>query len=328
MRLASVGLLLLGCRGVANTDASAPAVVDAPPPAIDARAPAETLDAGDAAAAARDEAPDAAGARAEAPDGMLIVPAGTFSMGADAGGEADEHPAHDVTLAACWLDRTHVTHAAYGACVAARACRPADSTVASRAHAGADAAFQRPAQPVVGVSWDDAQAYCAWAGKRLPGEAEFERAMRGDDGRKYPWGSDRPTPTRTTFGRSFGSIGSTTDDVGTHPEGRGPFGHDDLAGNAWEWTADFYDPIAYGRKTAAAGVAGSCAEILQTQDALRAGGKQGFTGSNPIPRECERVLRGGAFNYDFTGLRATNRVHHPGRFRIVMAGFRCAKDAG
>jgi len=255
---------------------------------------------------------------------MLLVPAGTFTMGIDQGGEDDEHPAHAVTLAGFWLDRTPVTNEAYERCVAAKACRTSDRTVASRHDAGRDEDFLQPKHPVIGVSWDDAHAFCAWAGKRLPSEAEYERAMRGDDGRTYAWGNDPPTLERAVFGYALGA--GSTGDVGTHPKGRGPYGHDDLAGNVWEWCEDEYDPYAYRRETASRGLPGSCEQILATQDELRASGQQGFTGSNPIPRECEHVLRGGGFNYGAAGLRATNRVHHPGRFRIVMAGFRCARS--
>ena len=289
--------IVAGCR-------SAPSVVDAD---------VETHGAALLDAARESEAADEASA--PAPVGMLFVPPGTFTMGADHGGELDEHPAHAVTLPGFWLDRTPVTNEDYAACVRAGVCHAAGPR---------DPRFAVPRHPVDAVPWDDAKAYCAWAGKRLPREAEYERAMRGDDGRTYAWGNAPPTPERAAFGRSleFGS----TDDVGTHPQGRGPYGHDDLAGNVWQWCEDEYDPYAYRRKTADHGVPGTCAEILVTQDELRAHGQQGFTGSNPIPAECEHVLRGGAFNYDALGLRATNRVHHPGRFRIVMAGFRCAKD--
>lgn len=117
-----------------------------------------------------------------------------------------------------------------------------------------------------------------------------------------------------------------TEDVGTRPEGAGPYGHLDLAGNVWEWVADEYDPYAYRRPTADKGIPGSCAEIRRAQDELCAAGKRGFTGSNPIPNGCERVLRGGAYNYGGPGLRAMNRVHHPGSFRLIMSGFRCARD--
>lgn len=246
-------------------------------------------------------------------------------MGRDVGGQEDEQPAHAVTLKAFYLDRTEVTNEAYDACVAARSCAAPSTTVATEWKYRDPSVFRRPRQPVVGVTWFDARAYCAWRGKRLPREAEFERAIRGDDGRRFPWGEAAPTPELTVFGRALGS--GTTDDVGSHPAGRGPYGHDDLAGNVWEWMEDEYDPIAYRRPTASEGKPGTCPEILAALKKLRDEGRQGFTGSNPIPTECERVIRGGAFNYDAGGLRSTNRVHHPARYHLVMTGLRCAKDA-
>ncbi len=240
-------------------------------------------------------------------------------MGCDTGGQDDEHPAHRVAVPSFFLDRTEVTNRAYGECVRAGKCRPPAKLGERPGHFGPDAAFRGPEQPVSSVSWDDARAYCLFAGKRLPTEAEFERAARGDDGRTYPWGNEAPSPERAVFATT------RTADVGTHPAGAGPYGHLDLAGNVWEWIEDLYDPYAYRRPGADRGIPGSCDEILHTQDALRRSGRQGFTGSNPIPTECEHVLRGGAFNYDGEGLRASNRVHHPGRFRLVMSGLRCAK---
>jgi formylglycine-generating enzyme required for sulfatase activity len=246
---------------------------------------------------------------------MLLVPAGTFTMGVDAGGQEDEHPAHPVTLAAFWLDRTEVTNAQWNECVAAGVCRAKSAEVRAR-HPD----FDGPEQPVSGIAWDDARAYCAWRGKRLPREAEYERAVRGDDGRRFPWGNDAPTHERTVFGAG------RPEPVASHPSGRGPYGHDDLAGNVWEWMQDEYDPYAYRRSGAAEGKPGSCPEILAALDELRRRGAQGYTGSNPIPTECEHSIRGGAYNYDPAGLRSTNRVHHPGRYRIPMLGVRCAKD--
>jgi formylglycine-generating enzyme required for sulfatase activity len=285
---------------------------------------ASASDAGTARADDDAEHEHDGGTNAGAPEGMLLVPAGTFTMGADTGGEEDEHPAHQVTLAAFWLDRTEVTNEAYAACVAANACKRESEHIASATHAGPDALFRKPKQPVVGVSWNDAHAYCAWVGKRLPREAEFERAIRDDDGRRYPWGNEPPTPERTVFGRGYGAEG--TDEVGVHPTGRGPYGHDDLAGNVWEWLEDAYDPLAYRRASAGEGLPAPCPEIMKALDDLRRAGRQGFTGTNPIPTECEHVIRGGAYNYDGPGLRSTNRVHHPARYRLVMTGFRCAKD--
>ena len=101
----------------------------------------------------------------------------------------------------------------------------------------------------------------------------------------------------------------------------------DLAGTVWEWMSDNYDPFAYRRSSASQGIPGECEQILETQNWLRHEKRQGFTGTNPIPTECEKVLRGGAFNYPPSGLRVTNRVHHPGSWRLLMAGVRCAKDA-
>lgn len=237
-----------------------------------------------------------------APEGMLLVPGGTFVMGADKGGEGDERPAHEVTLVDFYLDRTEVTNAAYSEC---KSCKPK-----------AFDDFKRPNQPVSAVSWEEAKTYCEWKGKRLPTEAEFERAMRGTDGRKHPWGNEPPTHERTVF------EAKEPDDVGTHPAGRGPYGHDDLMGNVWEWTADDYDPYAYRRP---GGKPAPCPKILQTQDELRDAGLQGFTGANPIPHECEKSIRAGAYNYLGVQLRSTDRIHHPARFHIPMLGFRCAK---
>ncbi|HEX7666613.1 MAG TPA: SUMF1/EgtB/PvdO family nonheme iron enzyme, partial [Polyangiaceae bacterium] len=192
-------LILASCTHSSTdpTPVETPTVVAShPAPEIDA---APIADAGSAivdASAAFD-----AGA---GPDDMLAVPPGTFTMGSDKGGEADEHPAHRVTLAGFWLDKTQVTNAAYLECVAAKKCRPYDATVASRNHAGADSLFRGPQKPVDGVGWDDAKAYCEWRGKRLPREAEYERAIRGDDDRIYPWGNDAPTPERAVFGKPFG----------------------------------------------------------------------------------------------------------------------------
>lgn len=259
----------------------------------------------------------------EVPPDMALVPGGTFTMGADDEGEQDERPAHSVTVPSFLLDLTEVTNASYRACVQAGACKPWRDGVAAAMKYGADREFRGERQPVVGVSWHDATAYCAHVGKRLPTEAEWERAARGDDGRRFVWGNDPPSPK---IGAYAASSGGKTADVGSFPEGKGPYGHLDLAGNVWEWVEDYYDPYAYKRSTAAQGIPGTCEQVLAAQDDLRAKKLQGYTGTNPIPTECERVLRGGAFNYRGDGLRASNRVHHPGGWRILVAGFRCARD--
>ena len=266
-------------------------------------------------------------ASASTPEDMLPVPGGTFTMGADGVGERDEQPAHAVTLPGFLLDKTEVTNASYRECVSAGACKPYRDNVARGFHAGPEAEFRGADQPVVGVSWFDAGDYCRFRGKRLPREAEWERAARGADGRKYAWGNATPDAQRLAcFARKVGGKGATTMPVASYPDGRGPYGHFDLTGNVWEWTADVYDPMAYERAGRDRGEPGTCEQVLESLAALRQGKRQGYTGSNPIPTSCERALRGGAFNYPGGGLRASNRVHHPPGWRMLVAGFRCAKD--
>ena len=325
-------LLTVALTSAACQPSVSPAPAPAPPaPTTNPSASTNAAPATDSVGSTRDGEPEDASAdarlavEAEArtgpgappPEGMLLVAGGTFKMGADQGGEGDERPAHDVTVASFWLDTTEVTQAAYEECVAAKVCTPADPEILSTF----GGLFRGSQKPVVGISWYAARDYCKWRGKRLPREAEFERAVRGNDGRRFPWGNEPPTKERTVFSAN------APEDVGTHPAGKGPFGHDDLAGNVWEWIEDDYDPFAYTRPTASEGKPGSCEEIIAAQNKLRAEGKQGFTGSNPIPTDCEKSIRGGAYNYPAQGLRSTNRIHHPPRFKLRMTGVRCAKDA-
>lgn len=245
------------------------------------------------------------------PPDRVRVPAGPFVMGEDARGEADERPRHTRTLPAYEIDRTEVTRENYERCVRAGRCtgpRPLD------------ARFRDPRQPVVGVSWFQATAYCAWVGARLPTEAEWEKAARGGDGRTFPWGETYPTLRMATFGHEEHT--GHPDPVGSHPGFPSPYGALDLAGNVWEWVDDPYDPYAYREPT----VAPTCERALATLNDLRTRRVRGFTGSNPLPTTCERALRGGAWNYGARGLRVTNRVHHPPSWQIVVAGFRCVDD--
>lgn len=163
-------------------------------------------------------------------DGMEMVyfPAGTFTMGLD-GGRFDEEPQHEVYLDAFWIDRTKVTNATYKTFMQAGKCT-------TPAHEKYYPYEEYSNYPVVYVSWEQANKYCTWAGRRLPTEAEWEKAARGTDGRLYPWGDEAPNSTLLNFARKNGDIMP----VGSFLEGVSPYGALDMAGNAWEWVADWY----------------------------------------------------------------------------------------
>ena len=171
---------------------------------------------------------------------QVYVPAGAFTMGNNQGAP-DQRPAHSVNLNGFWIDRTEVTNDMYGACVRANACAaPQQLRSISRRNYFGSTSFAN--FPVLFVSWTQAQAYCAWAGRRLPTEAEWEKAARGTDGRLYPWGNQAPDQQRLNFGAS--SLGDTVA-VGQYSANASPYGALDMAGNAWEWVADWYDAGYY-----------------------------------------------------------------------------------
>jgi formylglycine-generating enzyme required for sulfatase activity len=160
---------------------------------------------------------------------MLEVPAGEFTMGCD---ERDsevcgkaERGARAIDLPAFTIDRTEVTQAAYSRCVEAGVCTPP---------AGGFEPNENCTHPVVNVDWKQASQYCAWLDKRLPSEAEWEKAARGPEGRRYPWGDETPDCELA----NFESCGSTVDPVASHPSGASPYGVLDMAGNVREWVFD------------------------------------------------------------------------------------------
>jgi len=227
-------------------------------------------------------------------DGMVMVyiPAGNFLMGSadnDEDASDDEKPQNTVTLDAYWIDRTEVTNAMFR-----RFVSDAGYTWGS-SYVGEDD------YPVVNISWDDASAYCAWAGGRLPTEAQWEKAARGTDGRLYPWG-DQPASCEYAVmndSRGNGCGKSRAWPVGSKPNGVSPYGVLDMAGNAWEWVKDWYSDTYY----------------------------QSSPSSNPTgPGSGEaRVLRGGSW-YDYWRIgRAAYRHCSVPALRGVDTGFRCSR---
>ncbi len=161
----------------------------------------------------------------------VLVPAGSFVMGDD-----ENSPRRDVYVDAFYMDQYEVTVSRY-----AKFLKATGNVGAPEEWETVD--LQNGAElPVVGVDWHDADSYCRWAGKRLPTESEWEKAARGSDERKYPWGNDVPTPEHAIFGKPYKNpvYKDGVAAVGRHPKGTSPFGIHDLSGNVSEWVADWF----------------------------------------------------------------------------------------
>ncbi len=228
------------------------------------------------------------------PDEMVVIPPGPFIRGYDRGGY-DEAPQGPVVLSGYLIDRYEVTNHHYQGFVAATGHRK--SGPPSR-YAKNMMRMRGPNQPVVYVSYDDAQAYCRWKGKRLPTEAEWEKAMRGPDGRLWPWGNE-DRPGAANWARISDGYDASAP-VGQFSEDRSPYGVMDGAGNVMEWVSDWYLETAYRE--------------LPDRD--------------PIGPESGtyRVLRGGAYTTTGGDLRLTSRSKIVPDFRDETIGFRCAKS--
>ena len=189
------------------------------------------------------------GAVAQVPlSDMIAIPAGPFTMGSTEGPE-DERPAHEVTLRAYSIDRFPVTNAQYAEFLNSLAtARPAgaydfdgpDARIHRRGERWvADAAYAN--HPAIEVPWNGAVRYCARRGKRLPTEAEWEKAARGTDARRHPWGSGLPDKNKAQYESAYGETAA----VDAFPAGASPYGVREMAGNAWEWLSSAYRPYPY-----------------------------------------------------------------------------------
>ena len=228
---------------------------------------------------------------------MVLVPAGQFLRGSpEEEGESDEHPRHRVYLDAFNIDKYEVTTERYAEFLrATRREKPKYwEQVDLNRHGN---------RPVVGVNWHDGKAYCEWAGKRLPTEAEWEKAARGTDGLTYPWGNKAPTSQLINFGkdRSGTFYSDRLQPVDSHDPGKSPYGLHHIAGNVGEWVADWYDSKYYE-------------------------GSPERNPQGPVTGEF-RVLRGGAWSDHRMYLRSALRLRDAPTYRDATVGVRCAKDA-
>lgn len=270
---------------------------------------------------------------AEIPDDMALIPAGEFLMGSAAGtdGLLDEQPQRRIYLGGFLIDRYEVTHEAYARFVATTGHRiPENTNPSSTLWINKIPLAGIEQHPVVNVSWDDAVAYCRWVGKRLPSEAEWEKAARGTDERRYPWGHDwdvtKGNSASYWAGRTIEFSGAAeweafwikgdgarvaeekgirgevlTMPVGSFPQSLSPYGLYDMAGNVAEWVHDWYDPNYYRSASL----------------------------SNPTgpERGAIKSMRGGSWLKPAMSLRTTDRDWGPMDGRPSGTGFRCAKDA-
>ncbi len=222
---------------------------------------------------------------------MALVPAGEFTMGS-ATGDADELPVRKVYVDAFFMDRHQLSVAQYARFIEATHHEvPPEWSLMNRP--------QHQNRPVVNVDWAEADTYCKWAGKRLPTEAEWEKAARGTDGRTYPWGNQPPTALHANSGKEVWSSHAVLTPVGMFEEGKSPYGIYDMAGNVWEWVSDWYNEDYY--------------KISSSQ--------------NPAgpPTGWSKVIRGGSWGSRPEAMRAADRETHAPSFRGLGTGFRCAK---
>ena len=258
---------------------------------------------------------------------MVLVPAGEFTMGSNSG-QDDEQPAHRVYLDTFFIDKYEVTNAQYAEFMRSTGHRrPAGALwhPIGNTREAQNALSGYEDHPVEGVNWFDAQAYCQWAGKRLPTEAEWEKAARGTDGRTYPWGEQEPTceyaimfdPEVDPWPFGLGCGRPQTWPVGSKPNGVSLYGAHDMAGNVAEWVSDWYAFDYYAR----------------SPQANPSGPEKGGRIFSLLGKKGPfRVLRGGNWSAEGDGVRSSRRGREEPDVRerarhifVLVGGFRCAR---
>ena len=246
-------------------------------------------------------------------ENMILIPEGSFTMGfaienENNWGDMDEEPVHKVNLSAYWIDKYEVTSSSFSKFLNENK-KEADQfiEITPAVTVKLEKDVYKPRQnlenfPVNRVSWFGADAYCRWKGKRLPTEAEWEKAARGTDQRIFPWGNEFPDNSRATYRRKFKEKGfQVMEPVDGMINGISPYGIHHMAGNVWEWVSDWFDAAIY-------------------QDDNRVDPKGPESG-------ISKVLRGGNWYYKAYYMRTTYRFNEKPDVFKVWQGFRCARNA-
>lgn len=229
---------------------------------------------------------------------MVLIPEGTFLRGSAQGdGRSDETPQTEIFVKSFHIDMFEATYGQYLNFLSQTGHREPFNVF------GENSIFSQKGimdLPVVQVTWNDAQDYCDWVGKRLPTEAEWEKAARGSDGRKYPWGNITPTSERANYDTEWGE-GAALHSVGSHPSGVSPYGIHDMSGNIREWVSDWYSEDYYAHSPS----------------------------RNPEGPQSGllKVIRGGSWHSLNSDIRAAARGKGGFALKTHGVGFRCAKDA-